>query len=307
MYKYNYNIKENKKNNFFDILNENKESYFAIDVPDVDYTRYLDLDLPEPNILKRFPNSYKIIYLVDGYFGTKKSKEFFNDIKERLISSFGGEEWKIKLWSWKFYKKKDYYFPAIEFDDNDILHYGKFELCDFEGLNRVKKIRKSMFEVNQTRDKIFSLLGDDNLFEAARWLIYQTKIDGTLSEDKSFEILSSQNEKFGLHKSFSDIRSKAKNMTEWTEENYNLGKHSPDYYNNYYKNIRSKKDDRMELNKFLNLEATRKKKTSEIKILDGIKELLNQDMKFNKSNLSKITGITRKTLLKYEYLYKEFL
>jgi len=304
---YNYNIKENKKNNFFDILNENKESYFAIDVPDVDYMKYLDLDLPEPNILKRFNDSYKIIYLIDGYFGTKKSKEYFNDIKEKLISSFGGRDWKFTFWMMKKYKGKSYYLPCIEFDDVDVLHYGKFDLSDFEGLDRVKKIRKSMFEVNQTRDKVFSLIGDDNLFETSRWLIYQTKIDGTLSEDKSFEILSLQNEKFGLNKSFSDIRSKARNMTEWTEKYYNLGKHSPNYYKNYYKNVRSKKDGNMTQNKFLELEAKRKRKESELKILDGIKELLNKDMKFNKSNLSKITGITRKTLLKYEYLYKEFL
>ena len=304
---YNYNIKENKNNNFFDILNENKESYFGITIPDTDYLKYLELDLPEPNILKRDNNSYKLIYLVAGYFGTKKSKEFFNDIKERLIFSLGGVEWKFTFWMMKAYKGKSYYLPSIEFEDIDILHYGKFDLSDFEGLDRVKKIKKRMFEENQTRDKIFSLIGDDNLFEASRWLIYQTKIDGTLSEDKSFEILSLQNEKFGLNKSFSDIRSKARNMTEWTEENYNLGKHSPNYYNNYYKNTRSKKDERMTQNKFLELEATRKKNITENKIIEGIKILLDVEDKFNKSNLSKITGITRKTLLKYEYLYKEFI
>lgn len=288
-------------------MNENKESYFAIDVPDTDFMKYLELDLPEPNILKRKNNSYKIIYLVDGYFGTKKSKEFFNDIKERLISTLGGVEWKFTFWMMKRYKEKNYYLPSIEFDDIDILHYGKFDLSDFEGLERPRKIRKKMFDINQTRDKIFSLLGDDNLFEASRWLIYQTKINGTLSEEKSFEILESQNEKFGLNKSFSDIRSKAKNMTEWTEENYNLGKHSPDYYNNYYREIRSKKDDRMTQKISLSIEAKRKVNLTESKILDGIKILVEVGEKFNKSNLSKITGITRKTLLKYEYLYKEFL
>jgi len=307
---YNYNIKENKNNNFFDILNENKESYFAIDVPDVDYMRYLDLDLPEPNILKRFNNSYKIIYLIDGYFGTKKSKEYFNDIKEKLISTFKGRNWKFTFWFMKKYKGKTYYLPSIDFDDIDILHYGKFDLSDFEGLDRVKKIRKSMFEVNQTRDKIFTLMGENyggKVFENTRWLIYQSKITGKLSEENSFDILMQQNEKHGWNKEFSYLRSLSRNMTEWTEKFYNLGKHSPDYYNNYYKNVRSKKDGNMKLNKFLELEATRKRKVSELKILDGIKELLNTDMKFNKSNLSKITGITRKTLLKYEYLYINFI
>jgi len=46
---------------------------------------YMDLGLPTPASIQRWNIGYSICWLVDGYFGTKRGKEYLNDIIARLF------------------------------------------------------------------------------------------------------------------------------------------------------------------------------------------------------------------------------
>jgi len=51
-------------------------------------SEFLDYDLPIPNYLEHYNKGYAIAWLIEGYFGTKKSEQFLNDIIARFMLSF---------------------------------------------------------------------------------------------------------------------------------------------------------------------------------------------------------------------------
>jgi len=291
-----YNIKEedslNKNEEFLKLLKEN--SYFTIKCKEYDRTSFIEYDIPIPNLVRRNNNHYIIMYIVDGYFGTKKGKEYFNDVKTKITKLLDGE-----------------YLPYFisEVRESDVVYLVKCFLSDFEHIENYKNknMLKRLAKENEMRDKIFQLLGEDNLFEASRWEIYQSKIDGSISYENSLRILEEKANLLNSNKSMSDLKSKAKNITEWTEEFYNIGKHSEDYYKEYYNNVRRKKEERMSKSEQLKLIAEMKKINTQNKILEGIENLLNSDLKFNKSNLSKMSSVSRITLNKYSHLFSHLL
>lgn len=288
-----YNILEDKifdeKKEFLELLKSN--SYFTIEVRHYNHDFFIDYDLPIPNLVRQDKGLYRIIYIVDGYFGTKKGREYFSDVREKVSSTLGGT-----------------YVPYCIFNiyRGDKLNFNKCNLSDFEHLESKKKLKKRLSKENENREHLFKLIGEDNLFENVRWKIYQTKIDGTISESRSLEILEETSKQLNSSKSFSDLRSKAKNITQWTIDNYEPGQHSPDYWKYYYKK-RKVKDNRMSKEEQLKIISEQKKLRTQEKILKGVKELLKSEDKFNKTNLSKYSEVSRKTLLKYEELFKDFL
>ena len=68
-----------------------------------DATAWIKEDIPQPTIIKHINNGAYIGYAVDGYFGTKKSIEFLNDIIARFLITFKDED--IKRLAFKPSKK----------------------------------------------------------------------------------------------------------------------------------------------------------------------------------------------------------
>lgn len=56
-----------------------------------DATAWIKEDIPQPTLIKHINNGAYIGYAVDGYFGTKKSVEFLNDIIARFLITFKDE------------------------------------------------------------------------------------------------------------------------------------------------------------------------------------------------------------------------
>jgi len=291
-----YNIKtEENQNNIEDFKDLMKKNYyFTIKVNNNDYSKFVEEDLPIPNLIRYYDSHYIVLYIVDGYFGTKDGKSYLLDTIDKVSYTLGGEVIQFYLHNFLKYDKVSYDLTYLKYFDN------------LENSNQ-KKLKKRLHEVNQTRDKIFLLLGEDNLFESVRWEIYQTKIDNTLSYDKSYQIIEDKVSLLGLNKSISDIKAKAKNITQWTEDNYIVGQHNEDYHKDYYNNVRRIKEDRMSQSKHLKLVSEMKKNKTRSKILSSINELLKSDMKFNKTNLSKISKISRPTLDKNIDLFLKYL
>jgi len=290
-----------------------KNTTITIRVNDNDYSKFLDLDLPVPNLQRFYDDYYIVMYIIDGYFNTKKNKEYLSDIKDKLAHSFNGEIAENPYY-WAYDSNTKGFNVVINVDEkNDRIITNLYTLKQFTHLqfNDRSKIKKRLYKVNKERKNVFKLLGDDwygSLFEMGRWAIYETKIDGTLCYAKSVQILEDLNKEFNNKYSNSDIKINAKSITDWTRDNYNPGKHSEGYYKYYYNKKRRKKDNRMLQKDFLNTLHKEKEIKTQNKILKAIKVILNDDdLKFNKSNLAKVAGISRPTLNKYESLFNCYL
>ena len=73
---------------------------------------WLDVGLPIPNYLKHNNNGYVIAWQIDGYFGTKKSIEYLNDIIGRVLVTFAENRPQRLLWKPNL-QTADHYYPKI--------------------------------------------------------------------------------------------------------------------------------------------------------------------------------------------------
>ena len=272
-----------------------KNSFFSLEYDyENENENWQDRDLPVPAFLRYYTNIHTnakkiiLIYVIDGHFKTKKSKTFLKDIKQKIAAAI-----------WKTAKIDNFIpFHAKEGDvfNNNITKMDEFKNTIF---NKENNYFKKLAKINllQENKSFLHILGKDAFFDAARFEVYNLKKLGILSLENTEAIFN----KYGnlLNKSFADIRCKAKNVFEWTRDNYNVK--DKDYYKKYYKTTRAKKENRMELIEHLhNIHKAKKDKTIE-KIKEALNELFKTKQKINLTNVHKLTKISRSTLNKQEY------
>lgn len=289
--------KDSKELNYLHTL-LSKHKSFSLTYNYIEEGSFIDKDLPTPTFIRYFVDNRTnikkahLVWVVDGYFKTKKGKEYFKDIKTKL-----NEVYKTG--------RVDMFIPfSAELGDVFNNHLVKLNSFQFETKSKTSKVS---FNINKDRANplvLLNLMGKDPLFNAARWEVYNLKKEGILTYENTFKIF----EKYGktLNKSLSDIQTKAKNVFEWTKENYKAKKE--DYINIYYKEVRSKKDKRMKQEEFLKKVAEDKVKKTKEKVLKGISLTVMMGEKFTIVNISKNSEVSRVTLNKepYKSIIKEY-
>lgn len=301
-----YNIKkyiqENKEhtdNNNLNYLHKllSKHRSFSLSYNYLEEESFIDKDLPIPTFIryyedKNYTKKVFLVWVIDGYFKTKKAKEYFNDIKTKL-----NEVYKTG--------RVDMFIP-FNVSSGDVFnnHLVKLNSFQFETKSKTSKVS---FNINKDRANplvLLNLMGKDPLFNAARWEVYNLKKEGVLTYENTLKIF----EKYGnaLNKSLADITTKAKNVYEWTKENYRAKKEN--YDNIYYKEVRAKKDKRMKREEFLKKLAKDKVNKTKEAVLKGISLTLLAGEKLTIVNISKNTGVSRVTLNKepYKSIIKEY-
>lgn len=298
---YNINkfIKENKEQKDSKDLNYlhtllSKHKSFSLTYNYLEEESFIDKDLPTPTFIRYFEdknNTKKahLVWVIDGYFKTKKGKEYLKDIKTKMNEVY--ETGRVDM------------FIPFNIKEGDVYNNHLIKLNSFQFETK----SKTAFKVNKDREKplvLLNLMGKDPLFNAARWEVYNLKKEGILTYENTLKIF----EKYGktLNKSLSDITTKAKNVYEWTKENYRTKKEN--YINIYYKEVRSKKDKRMKQDKFLKKVAEDKVKKTKEKVLKAISLTLMLEEKLTIVNISKNSGVSRVTLNKepYKSIIKEY-
>lgn len=159
---------------------------------------WIEYNLPIPTLLKHINRGYYVAWAIDGYFGTKKSQEFLNDIIARFLISFKEQE--IKRLAFK---------PTEKDLNNKTAHIllKAYKLKEFSKQLKslpVKKqyapARADMFEDHTFwAIKLYS----EDMIRATGFIVYESLENWALSQ---FE-----------HKERSTIRAKCRSVYNWYE------------------------------------------------------------------------------------------
>ena len=161
------------------------------------YDDLIEKDIPAPSYVTATNKGFYIGWFIDGYFHTDRGIEYKNDILTKLALLLDGT-----------------------IQSETPAHFDKISTTTLK-LNQFSDI-----EDMRTATRGLNLLhsGDDAAFNVIRSEAYKMKRDGTLDCDMLLEFALRVVPELNISKkSFSDIRSKVKNVYKWTSQFYNAG------------------------------------------------------------------------------------
>ena len=172
--------------------------------------QFLDVDLPIPTILTNYYRNdtycgYRLSYLIDGYFGTKKGFEYLSDVDIKIQFALNN-----KHVEWEFFHRDTKYLIN---EYSHVYENNIYQLSDFQHLEK-PLITKKQREIITTGLQ-------DSFFDIARFRVYTDKQNDVLSYERALYHFEEINEQYFNNKySLSDIRAKAKSTYEWTKKYY---------------------------------------------------------------------------------------
>jgi hypothetical protein len=207
-YKYNYNIFAYNATPLAFYVNEN-----------ANYDWWIHLGMPRPTVLEG-DNILIFVWMLNGFFGTKKSSIFFNELRSRIIHTALMEGYEINAYGW-FSKKVfefDTIFEAKQISSNSWIRPLKQLRIYKEHLNVVKHLCENALDPRVARK-----LSDDALFDYMRFNTYafvRANSLNALSREYIEELGFIGNDVLGKTKEPSTIRAKAKAIYNWMLSNY---------------------------------------------------------------------------------------
>ena len=172
--------------------------------------QFLDVDLPIPTILTNYYRNdtycgYRLSYLIDGYFGTKKGFEYLSDVDIKIQFALNNK-----------HVEREFFHRDTKYLINEYSHVYEnniYQLSDFQHLEK-PLITKKQREIITTGLQ-------DSFFDIARFRVYTDKQNDVLSYERALYHFEEINEQYFNNKySLSDIRAKAKSTYEWTKKYY---------------------------------------------------------------------------------------
>ena len=245
-----------------------------------------DYDLPTPHYLHHNHTNYSYIiaWAIVGYFGTVASKEFLLDVVARFCLALEADRlpWKPEIRdSGHIYNREaielktlSANLPSLPWD------HGDTQLADFvdKGIRRFNRNSKKQMQ------------SEDALFEATRWHLYRrayaenTTIN--ITEDYVQILLETENQLLSNPKSTSDIKSKARRMSEYMQNEFVIytdikgyaewSKEQRAEYMRVYRKLRRSKNMATRTEHMAKVNANRKRKT-QARIRDLVEDLFARE------------------------------
>ena len=287
---------------------ENKEFFFIFFyIAGGNGDEWLQLYLPTPNLIiyPRNKNGVFIGYFIEGFFGTKKAKQFLTDIIKRFEKTF------LRL-SNVGYVERIKHSPII--DENTNCHFQMeviYSLKDFSRIldsldNKVSKKEEEIENLKIARAIGEKKVTDDALFDYMRFIAYDfVKANGkeALTREYLEQIGEIGNEVLNKTKEPSTIRAKAKSIYNWIIENYN---ENGSGVNNWNYKRKTKNDKELAMTRRERALSNSKKRYDEahkkiISLATGMfaDEYKKADGSYNINKIAKDTGYSRKTVYKH--------
>lgn len=240
-----------------------------------DGSEFLDYDLPFPNTVQHLNGFVRIMWLINGYTGTKKSREYFNDIIARFIISFADYE----------AQRVPFKLDTIQ---NDTLH----ELKEFNGLESIKK---RSYDISRSENMAHA---QDQVFFAIKFYAEQLIVDFGFCQYDRLEDFAVSN--FLDRKDKSTLKAKCRSIYYWYEErDFKITNYQKKYTTE--EEMEQLKMTRQEHINRVNKERAEK---SERLIKNATSGLMSNEykMKSGKWNISKLAKelkLSRPTIMKY--------
>lgn len=256
-------IAENKNKNNFQLAFTLKNN--------ANGSEFLDYDLPFPNSVLHLNNAVRLMWLINGYTGTKKSREYLNDIIARFIISYSEYE----------ARRIPYKLDTIQ---NDTLH----ELSEFKSLESIKK---RSYDISRSENMAHA---QDQVFFAIKFYAEQLILDYGFCQYDRLEDFAVTN--FLDRKDRSTLKAKCRSIYYWYEArdfkitNYERKLTDEEYLMTRQAHMRKVNKERAEKSERLIKNATSGLMSNEYKMKSG---------KWNISKLAKELNLSRPTIMKY--------
>lgn len=236
-----------------------------------DGSEFLDYDLPFPNTVQHLNGFVRIMWLINGYTGTKKSREYFNDIIARFIISYSEYE----------AQRIPYKLSEIQ---NDTLH----ELKEFKALESIKR---RAINITKADSVVYSR---DAVFYAIKFYAEHLILERGICQYELMEDFALSN--FLDRKDKSTLKAKCRSIFYWYEErDFKLSTRTFKQTREEYKMTRQENmlkinEDRATTNKRLVVNATSGLMSELYKKPNG---------KWHITKLAKDLKLSRDTVMKY--------
>ncbi|MFA6630612.1 MAG: hypothetical protein WCS55_12705 [Sulfuricurvum sp.] len=266
-----------------------------------DVSFFLELGLPTPSVIWYGNRGFRYAWAIDGYFGKKSGKQYFKDIRDRISALFAFHE--IEYQDIGFTK------PIINESAHIcemIYRLNDFQIDDYRQ-SKARKQWKQETDVLLYRELGKSLI--DALFESTRKEIYALKRENRLTYENVLMVIETANAVvFDYKYTFSDVKAKAKNMYQWTLENYTGSSLDRKEYQRLYmrqkrrierNGIERTRQQGAEIARNCNSDMTRSKVISAVTLLRNNGKLFKKSGDMNISLVAKIAGVNRRSAKKY--------
>lgn len=247
-------------------------------------TEWISYDLPEPNVLNHTDHGVFLSWVIDGYFGTRKNREYLNDIIARFLLTFRQEE--ITRLSFKP--------PKEAITDKTHVSTKVHKLKEFQGLKSIVRHRKP-----QKRSDVFK----DHVFWAIKFYCEDLIIKYGIPNYQDMIEFAYLNFEY---KEKSTLRAKCRSIFHWYEErNFEITTGKKKKYESIEKWYEDSRMTRTENMKKIN---EKRKEENRRLIINAITGLMSETYrkpngKFNIKKISEDLDISRNTVSKY---IKEF-
>ncbi len=243
-------------------------------------TEWIDYKLPTPTIHKHINRGYYIGWAIDGYFSTKKSQEFVNDIIARFLISF--KEKDIKRLHFK---------PSIkDLNNNTVRIYAKiYKLKDFskklDSLPTKKLIPQRASSFDDFTFWAIKLYAED-MIRATGFIVYSQLEDWAMTQ-------------FLGHKEQSTIRAKCRSIWNWYEaRNFDIStKKTHRKLKDYLEETMATRKEHI---KKVSAQKAEKNKRIVINLITGLyaDDYKKKNGNWHYGKIAEITGISSKTVAK---------
>jgi len=182
---------------------------------------WLDYDLPYPHYLLHLTYSYIIAWKINGYFGSSASKEFLLDVVARFLLLFPNA---ARLPYKPTLNENAHIFEREAYELKEIAKHLPSLPWKHEDTKLASFVDAGIRKFNENKKEVERMVTEDALFEATRWHLYRRAYaEGTtdnITEDYVRILLETENQLLIHRKSPSDIRSKAKRMAEFMQNEF---------------------------------------------------------------------------------------
>lgn len=267
--------------------------------PDVSF--FLELGLPTPSVIWYGNRGYRYAWAIDGYFGKQKGKTYLQDTRNRITALFAHHE----------IEYQDIGFAKPIISDSSRIFEMVYRLKDF-AIEDYRKSKSQKKWKSETDVLLYASLGKsliDALFESTRKEIYALKRENRLTYENVLMVMETTNAVVFNHKYCNaDIKAKAKNMYQWTLENYTGSSVDRKEYQRLYmrqkrrierNGIERTRQEGAENARNCNSDMTRSKVVSAVTLLRNNGKLFKKNGNMNISLVAKIAGVNRRSASKY--------
>jgi len=271
---------------------------------------WLDYNLPYPHYLLHKDYSYIIAWAINGYFGTAASKEFLLDVVARFLLLFPGA---VRLPFEPSSNDNAHLFERKPYELKEIAKHLPSLPWKHEDTKLASFVDAGIRKFNENKKEIERMVTEDALFEATRWHLYKRAYaEGTtenITEDYVRILLETENQLLIHQKSPSDIRSKAKRMAEYMQNEFVIyssiagyAEWSKEKRNAYMRNYKKRKGlvmaTRTEHIKKVSREKAERNRRKVINLITGLyaDDYKKKNGAWHFGKISEATGISTKTV-----------